>query len=125
MGFLQQSPPQSWIDVLLMPGLAVFFGGLVLAIAIRAEMHGKPSPAKWAALAILFVGLWMGLPWFLSYVGPWPEAKMYQADLLVYGRKMLLAHWGALLLPLLGIAATVVYQVRFSKRTVERGLQEF
>lgn len=122
MNLVQQTPPQSWSDVLLLPGLALFFGALVLGMAIRSEALGKRSTAKWLALAILLVGLWMGLPWFISYVGPWPEAKLYQADLVVQGRRMLWAHWGAVVLPMIGVIAFVVYQATFSRRLLAKAM---
>lgn len=106
-----------------MPGLALFFGALVLGLAIRSEAQGKRSLAKWLALGILLIGLWMGLPWFLSYVGPWTEAKLYQTDLVVQGRKMQWAHWGSVILPLVGIVGFAVYQFVFSRKLLSRSKQ--
>lgn len=107
-------PPSSWVEVVILPALAVFFGVLLYGLALRLEATGERVRWKWLPLGVLFVGVLAGFAPFWAYVGPSVESEIYRGS--IPGRKMLAAHWAAFLGPLLCLVAILVYELWWRRR---------
>ena len=116
---LAQSVPQSWLDIALLPGLAIFFGGLIYGLGIRTELLGGSAPWKWAALLVLAFGAWVGLGPFLLFVGGGFESEAYRGMMEIRGRKMLVAHWAGFLGPVVCILGMIGYEFRRRIRAIQ------
>lgn len=109
-------PPSSPLDVVILPGLAVFFGMLLYGLALRQELLGNRVRWKWLPIAVLALGAIAGFGPFWNYIGSSSDAELYRGS--IPGRKMLIAHYSAFLLPLLCIAGTLLYDLWRRRRQV-------
>lgn len=91
--------PDSWLEVLFLPVFFAIVGTVIWIAGRKAEIRDNAKPWKWAAAAPFFLAVCTG--W-----GPFMRIRdtFYRAALEGYGKKMELAHYGALLLPLLCVA---------------------
>ncbi len=112
--FVLDQPPRSWLDVAVVPGLALFFGLLIFGLGARVEATGGRARWKWLGFAVLLLGLYNGLEYFWNFVGTSLDASLYRS--VVTGRKMLVAHLFAFFGPLLGIAAIVGYTIWLKRK---------
>jgi hypothetical protein len=101
----QAGRPQSMLDVLLWPVLLTIAGCGIFYMGWYVENRLTKAPWKW--IALLPIGYAMMLGW--GYVSDWSEA-FYRADVGVGNeRKMMAAHYGALIIPILGVIAIVLF----------------
>lgn len=95
--------PLSVNDILLLPAILMFFGVFVYGVALGNGLREYRLPRyRWAGLAILLVALLMGARYVYFLYEP-GNSPFYRAQLS--GKKVVLAHYVALALPLLLVAA--------------------
>lgn len=98
---LPDTVPSSWYDPLLLPVLLTIVGAIVYLFGRNAEFKMQ-SKWKWWALAPFLLGLWTGF-------GPasYLSDPVYRAAVDEYGKKMLFAHYGAFIVPFVGVLVAV------------------
>lgn len=101
--------PTGMSDVLQVPGGATILALIIFFIGWRLEKGGRKAPWKWIALLPIGYGLYVG--WF-SYLWPWVSDPIYSQEAgRGMAKRMLAAHWGAFLIPLLALATMILFQV--------------
>ena len=117
----QDNIPDGMSDVLILP-IGLTLVGLVIYFAAwrGGRIWPKLAPWKWLSVIPFAWGMWVG--WF-DYLGRWLGNPIYQA-LVATGRekKMTAAHWGAFLMPLLGLAAVIL--LHFYSEKIDLGLED-
>lgn len=111
--FLAQTTPDSWFELIMLPGLATFFGLLTFFLSSLKERDGGKAPAKWIGLALCVIGVIIGFGPFWLYISSSADSAIYRE--LVSGRKMMIGHMGGFILPLAGALTCVAYHF-FIKR---------
>jgi hypothetical protein len=113
MGYLAMGEiPDSWYEVLLLPLIFSVFGVVMWIGSRNAELKtGKPRPWKWAAAIPFLIAL---------YTGWDPIARvrdfMYREAIEPLGKKMLMAHYAAFLVPVVALIALAVWHYMDVKR---------
>ncbi|GEM_PF-6949755 len=88
---------ESATDLLLLPLLFTFFGGLVYGLVIDGNLkRGKLTASRWVGIGLIVIGLLAGFPrtWELRD----SFTRTSYGDL---GKKLLYAHYASGLLPLI------------------------
>lgn len=93
-------------EVLLMPGLAVFFGLLAYFLGEFNDQLKGGKAWKWVGIVILAMGALSGFRYFLAMVSSSDEAKYYQS--MVFQRRLIYSHWAAFWFPLVCLAIVLV-----------------
>ena len=102
---MDPSIPQSPTDVLMLPMLALLFGAVVYGAGIaNGRNMENPPKYRWVGVGLLAIALILGIETVYRLFGP--LSAFYRA--MIGNRKLLLAHYIALILPLLALAAVPV-----------------
>ena len=109
-------PPNSWLEIVILPALAVFFGLVLYCLALRAERLEDRVRWKWVPVIILAIGAFAAFGPFWSYVGPGVDSEIYRG--MIPGRKMLTAHVAAFAGPVLSIAGILFYELWWRRRPI-------
>jgi len=113
--------PDGLSDVLIWPIALTLGAGIIFYVFWRIQKRREHfPPLKWLAVLPLIAGMWIG---WVNYLGRWLGNPIYQA-LVATGRekKMMAAHWGAFLIPFLGLVAIILFSL-YSDR-LELGLDD-
>jgi len=106
------TPVTDIADLLLVPGLAVFFGLLVYLLGEFNENLKGGYVWKWVGAVILLLGSLAGFRYFLAMVSTGFEGKLYQAS--IFQRRVVWSHHAAFWLPL--ICLLVVVAISFWRK---------
>jgi hypothetical protein len=115
-------PVYELTDILLMPGLAVFFGLLIYFLGEFNEALKGGVVWKWVGIVIMALGALSGYRFFYAMVAPNTEGNAYRA--LMYSRKVIIANWGAFLFPLVCIVIAIVITSLRKKSASQRLLHD-
>ena len=99
--------PTGVMDVVLWPVVAAIIGAVIWILGCRLEEDDGSSKIKWIAVLPMGFALIKGLGMMLKVVGGSVDAVLYRD--VIGGRKMLLAHYGSFVIPLLIAGALVAY----------------
>lgn len=112
--------PTEWVEVVLLPLIALFFGLVIFLVGeFNTGESRRPKKWKWVGVAILLFGALLGYRYFLPMVTGSIEATIYKEQLRGYGRKMLVAHWFAFLGPFLSALIAVLISWTHGKRLAD------
>jgi hypothetical protein len=111
---LSALPPASWVDVVILPGIAVFFGMLFYSLGFREMASPKLNAWRVAGIVVLFLGALAGFGPFWSYIGLGVDGELYRGA--VIGRKMMLAHLGAFGVPAICLIGIGLYEALLRRR---------
>lgn len=102
----QEAPPEnlSMFDVIVWPIAMTLVGGLIFYFGWWVENRLTKAPWKWLAFIPLGYGLWVGYTYMTNYMNPFYQAAMPGA-----GKKMLVAHYAAFIIPLLGVIGVILF----------------
>ncbi|KXK14227.1 MAG: hypothetical protein QY327_00480 [Fimbriimonadaceae bacterium] len=114
---LAMLPPASWVDVLLLPGLACLFGLLAFVLGLRTQLQGGKPYWKYVGLLILILGAYAGFGPFYNVVGGSFEAIAYKDLLRGRGQKIMIAHWAGFWLPVSLILIGLLSEFVIRRRT--------
>ena len=106
---IPEYPVTDIADILLMPGLAIFFGLLVFLLGEFNESLKGGAVWKWVGAVILFLGSLSGFRYFLAMVSGSFEGKAYQAQ--IFQRRLVYTHYAAFWLPLICLAVVAAVSV--------------
>ena len=95
------------MDVVLWPVVAAVVAVVIWVLGCRLEEDDGSRKIKWIAVVPMGFALIKGLGMMLKVVGGSVDAVMYRD--VIGGRKMLLAHYGSFVIPLLLTGAMVAY----------------
>ncbi len=95
------------LDVVLWPVAAAVVGAIVWILGCRLEEDDGSGKVKWLAVLPMAFALIKGLGMMLKVAGGSVDAVLYRD--LIGGRKMLLAHYAAFVVPLLIAGGLVAY----------------
>jgi hypothetical protein len=110
--------PEKWYDLLIVPGLAVFFGLLLRFLAWNRDRMGKRSVAwTWFAIAVLCVGAYVGFRAMWNLYDP-DLSAFYRAT--IWHRKVLFSHYIGFGLPILALIGVLVWN--FAEKRLGRPL---
>lgn len=99
------TPPDTMIDVLMWPVMLTLAAWLVFYFGWWIENRFTKAPWKWLALLPIGYALYTGGALALRYQDPF-----YQSMLVAGGqKKMMAAHYGAFLIPLLGLVGIILF----------------
>lgn len=99
---LPDQAPENFAEPLILPGILLVIGLIIYGIGYYLEVNTKKAPWKtMGAIIPMAIGAFMG-------IGPvkYINDPFYRST--AEGSKMLLSHWGALVLPLLGILGVLL-----------------
>ncbi|MEZ0326031.1 MAG: hypothetical protein ACAH95_08990 [Fimbriimonas sp.] len=97
--------PDKWYDLLIVPGLAVFFGLLIRFLGWNREKMGKPSTTwSWFAIAVLALGAFVGFKAMWNLFDP-DLAAFYRAT--IWQRRVLVSHYLAFGLPFIALLIVI------------------
>ena len=103
--------PNSFTEPLILPVLFTIFGALTFVAGKVGETRDmKPKPWKWAGFALIGIGLFSG-----GGTANCMRDKFYSSAMEQFGKKMLIGHWGALLIPLFTMIGLAVWQFRSAR----------
>jgi hypothetical protein len=102
----QDAPPENFtfFDVLVWPVGLTMLALLIFYAGWRIEVKGGKAPWKWLAMAPGLFALYIGILYVSNYQNP-----LYYSLVVGAGKKMMYAHYGALIFPLLGVAGIVFF----------------
>lgn len=117
--FFAQTAPENWSDLLWLPLIATFFGGLMYLLGALKERDGSKAPAKWAGIGICALGAFFGFGPFSTWISSSADSAIYRE--LYNGRKMMIGHMGGFLIPLFVILVCVGqhFYMRWRNRVFE------
>jgi hypothetical protein len=99
--------PDSLVDLLIVPTLAVFFGLLFWFLAWNRERNGASGTAwKVVSLLVLVGGLYAGAQAVWNLHNP-ALGAFYRET--IWSRKVLYSHYAALAMPILAMAGVLVW----------------
>jgi hypothetical protein len=103
--------PDSWYEVLLLPVFFSAVGAVIYVSGRNAEIRDAAKPWKW----------WAALPFGLALLAGWRpfmsiRDSFYQAAIEPNGKKMLYAHYGSFLLPLIVMGGIAAWQYMDTRR---------
>jgi hypothetical protein len=107
LNLLAQAAPDeniSILSVMVWPIAMTLLGGLIFYFGWWYENRMTKAPWKWIAFAPLAYGLFVGWGYMSSIMDP-----LYQAAMPGLGRKMVVAHYAAFILPALGAIGVVLF----------------
>ncbi len=101
--------PEKWYDLLIVPGLAVFFGLLIRFLGWNRDRMGKRSKTwSWLAVVVLTLGAYVGFKAMWNLYDP-DLAAFYKAT--IWSRLVLFSHYAAFALPALALIAVVIWNL--------------
>lgn len=102
----QIAPPENltYMDVIVWPIATTLLGGVIFYFGWYVENRLTKAPWKWLAFVPLAYGLYIGYGYMTAYMNPF-----YQAAMPGGGKKMMVAHYGAFILPLLGVIGVILF----------------
>ncbi len=101
--------PDKWYDLLIVPGLAVFFGLLIRFLGWNRHRMGKSSKTwTWFAIAVLTLGAYVGFKAMWNLFDP-DLAAFYRAT--IWQRRVLVSHYIGFGLPLLALIGVLVWNL--------------
>ncbi len=117
--FFAQTSPDSWLEPFMLPAIAAFFGGLMYFAGAMKERDGGKAPAKWIGVGICAIGMIIGFGPFWTYISGSADSEIYRT--INHGRKMMIGHYGAFLVPLLiaGACAGHHFLMKWRNRVYE------
>ena len=101
--------PDSLLDLMIVPLLALFFGVLMRFVGWNRHRMGKKS-AAWNVLAVVVLGLGV-------YAGAKTVWNLYDPELgslyreTIWQRRILYAHYAALALPMLALIGVLLWNL--------------
>lgn len=99
--FFALTGPESWLEPMLLPLIATFFGGLMYFLGALKERDGGKAPMKWGGIVVCGIGALIGFSPFWVWVSSSSDSEIYRS--MYHGRKMMIGHLGSFLVPLLTI----------------------
>ena len=97
--------PNGMSDVLMIPVGLTILAWLIFYAGWWVENRLTKAPWKWIAVVPALWAMWIGLGWVMAYRDP-----VYRFDInLAGGKKMMAAHYGALIIPILGLIGIVLF----------------
>lgn len=102
----QDAPPDdlSILTIMVWPVAMTLLGGLIFYFGWWYENRMSKAPWKWIAFAPLAYGLLVGWGYMSNIMNPW-----YQAAIPGISRKLVAAHYGAFILPALGVIGVLLF----------------
>lgn len=104
--------PDSWIDVLLLPGILVFLGAITwIGSWLGDRERPKPSPWRWIALIPLLFAFFVGCRYMWEMYNP-ETGAFYRESMrmgLRMSRRLLLAHFLSFILPAISLIVVFVW----------------
>ena len=97
------STPDSFLPYLGWPVGLTVLAAVIFYFGWRVENRLMKAPWKWVAFVPLAYALYLGLTLVIAYQDPFYVAKVGE------GKKMAFVHYGALLVPLLGLIGIVLF----------------
>jgi hypothetical protein len=102
----QDAPPESFgfLDVLVWPVGLTLVAWFVFYAGWWMENRSAKAPWKWISILPAAYAIYIGIDYVSKYQDP-----IYNNLIASGGRKMMFAHYGALIIPLLGLAGIVLF----------------
>ena len=111
--------PSSPTDVLLLPLLLVFFGGFVYGVALAKGLREYALPTyRWAGIALISLAILIGARSVWAMVEP-GNGPFYRS--MIQGRKIVMAHYLGLLLPLIALGLAIGTEIWFKRYRRDMG----
>lgn len=106
--------PQDFSDVVLIPGIAIFFGLLIYLLGEFNPNLKGPKAWKIVGGLILIGGALSGFRYFLAMVSGSSEGEMYRS--LLFQRRMIYSHYIGFWLPVAILAILIIVTIIRSRR---------
>lgn len=103
------TPPETWYEPLIMPGIMTIFGVLICWLGWLSERNGKVSSWKWLGLVFLAAGMFFGFKWLSPMIGHSSLDSLYRSGLHT-PRRYAYAHYVAFFMPLVALIGCVILQ---------------
>ncbi|MFZ4508102.1 MAG: hypothetical protein ACOYON_10455 [Fimbriimonas sp.] len=111
--------PESWLDVLLLPGVLVFIGALIW-IGTWLGDREFPSPNKWRWTALVPLGFAFYLGCQLMWAMHNPDTGFFYRESMRQGarisRRLVLAHYAGFAIPLVALIVVFLWASVDKKR---------
>lgn len=111
-----QSLPPTWFDPMILPGILTFFGAVIFVFGRLNEVQqNKDGFFKWVGVLLLGLALFLG---FEKVV--WLRDPLYSGLASEVGRRLVLAHWAAMAVPLLTLGGCLAWYMLERRKSLIR-----
>ena len=104
--FAQDVPPENlgFLDVLVWPVGLTLVGWFIFYYGWWVENRLTKAPWKWVAVVPVLYAIYMGCDYVGKYNNP-----LYNSLVAPGGKKMMIAHYGALIVPAAGLIGIILF----------------
>lgn len=112
----QEALPSTFLDVVTMPIGLTLLGCVIFYAGWWVENRLTKAPWKWIALAPVGYAIYMGYGFLSKFIG---DPFYYDAVTTESVKKMTVAHYGALVVPVLGLVGIILFHFFNHKLNIE------